>query len=147
MFIPSILASAIVTSKFGDFDCNRSELGDLRQEFSTLIHTILDHSQFLSAECPSQQAMILDKIIQANQQLLADIDQRLTLPITGSPEKLASQIRHDLRSRLTVVLGYTEMLLEEEEEMAQQPSRLASIFATAQQILALTDKILPTLFV
>jgi signal transduction histidine kinase len=135
-----------VTSKFDDCDCYLAELSELKQEFSSLIHTILDHSQSLSAECPSQQAMILDKIIQANQQLLADVEQQLTPAVDGAPE-LASQIRHDLRSRLTVVLGYTEILLEEESATPQQPSRLTSIFATAQQILALTDKILPALFV
>ncbi len=136
-----------MTSEFDNCDRPLAELGELREEFTTLINSMLEHSQFLSLECPSQQAMILDKIIQANQLLLADVELQLTLPIAGSPEQLASQIRHDLRSRLTVILGYTEMLLEEESEMAQQQSRLAVIFAAAQQILTLTDKILPALFV
>ncbi len=133
-----------------DFDHNLAELGKLRSEFSTLISTILDHSQCLLAQCPDQQ-MILDKIIQASQQLLADVNQQLTAHPSNPapPEKLASQIRHDLRSRLTVIFGYTELLLEDEEIdqwHRDQRQGLNSIYAAAQKILTLTDKILPALF-
>lgn len=138
-----------------EFDRNVTELGKLRAEFRTLSSTILDLSQRLPEQCPSQH-MILDKIIQASQQLLADVNQQLTAHPSDPtpPEKLASQIRHDLRSRLTVVLGYTELLLEDE---AINPNRadqwhrdlrhsLNRIYAAAQKILTLTDKILPVLF-
>jgi K+-sensing histidine kinase KdpD len=127
-----------------DFDHNAAQLSQLRQEFRTLIGIVLAQSQQSLEQCPKQQ-MILDKIIQASQQLLADVNQQLTYPSNLTlPEKLASQIRHDLRSRLTVILGYTEMLLEDEQ--VDQPPGLNSMFAAAQNILILTDKIRPALF-
>jgi hypothetical protein len=86
-----------------DFDHNAAQLSQLRQEFRTLIGIILDQSQQSLEQCPEQQ-MILDKIIQASQQFLVDVNQQLTYSTNSTlPEKLASQIRHDLRSRLTVV--------------------------------------------
>jgi class 3 adenylate cyclase len=63
-------------------------------------------------------------------------------PFTGEPDVVRSRLRHDLRNRLTPVLGCCELWLDESDDSALRPllSDLQRILEAGRQSLALIER-------
>uniref|UniRef100_B8HVV8 histidine kinase n=1 Tax=Cyanothece sp. (strain PCC 7425 / ATCC 29141) TaxID=395961 RepID=B8HVV8_CYAP4 len=122
-------------SASGTFSSQRSSL---RHDLRTPINAILGYSEMLLEELSPEEDLeqiLLNKINRAGQQLLEQVNQL----VTPSSSAEVSQIRHSLRSPLTVVIGYTELLLEEMK--AERQTDLERIRSASQQMLGLIEQI------
>lgn len=123
-------------SASGAFHPQRSSL---RHDLRTPINAILGYSEMLLEDLSPEEDLeqiLLNKINRAGQQLLEQVNQL----VTPSSSAQVSQIRHSLRSPLTVVIGYTELLLEEMN--AERQADLERIRSASQQMLGLIEQII-----
>lgn len=100
----------------------RAALGHVRHELRTPINAILGYSEMLLEEDPPEDAAPdLERIRSGGRQLLAGVDailgaNRIESETEKDLESYAGQIEADLRTPVTSVVGYCEMLIESETE-------------------------------
>lgn len=116
----------------------------LQQALYTPIKGIVDCSEKLVTKlCVAEEVaavLFLTKINQASQQLLERMHQYLAQNLNPTVKQVGvDQVRHDLRSPLTVVIGYSELLLEEID--SQWHNELDHIQLLSRQLLAVIDQI------
>jgi CheY-like chemotaxis protein/signal transduction histidine kinase len=126
----------------------RATLAHMRHELRTPINGIIGYSEIL-LEDEEDEAFTgdLERIRGGGQQLLGLIDQVLgTGAAAGKDRELenyAEQIRMDLRTPVTSVMGYAEMLLEtaQEEGRDELIPDLTRIHTSAKRLLELSNDI------
>ena len=140
-----------MTSSAGEARPDRARdalLAHLRHELRTPVNAILGYSEMLlEDEAPGRVRPDLQKIQAGGRTLLALINELLDparLGPAASPEELeaaGARIRHDLRTPVNAILGYSEMLLEEAEGSGEDASvdDLRRIHGAATRLLALVD--------
>jgi class 3 adenylate cyclase len=120
-----------------------------RHDLRTPINTIIGYGEMLLEDARNDGkddlAVDLEKILKAGQVLLMIVNDLLDpakidagqISLT-SIEELGTRIRHEMRSDINTVRGYTEMLLEDAEEdeaQADVSSDLHKIHASAGELL------------
>lgn len=99
-------------------------LADIRHELRTPINHIVGYSEMLQEEATDrgQEGFIpdLQRIHAAGQQLLVLINDNLNPAKMETGEMSVSQLRHELRTRLNAIIGYSEMLEEEATDQGQE---------------------------
>jgi len=133
---------------------NRSHapfLAHLKQELFAPIDAILEFSRMLLQDAVDrgQEPLQADlqRIQEAGRKLAVMVHELLDQSVTKtsfSDPALRSKIRHDLRTPLTHILGYCELLLEDSEEqfLASFVPDLRRIHAAGEQLLAQIDDLL-----
>ena len=122
-------------------------LAHMRHELRTPVNAILGYSEMLLEDQPDGAACAdLRKIEAAGRNLLALINEILDPARLGQEadlEKAGARIRHDLRTPVNAIIGYSEMLLEDAEEDEASPlaADLKRIHAAGRKLLALIDDI------
>jgi len=123
-------------------------LAHLRHELRTPVNAILGYSEMLlEDEAPEQVRPDLQRIQTAGRTLLALINEILDPSrLGGSAEDLeaaSARIRHDLRTPVNAILGYSEMLIEDAQAAGQDNSvdDLKRIHGAGQKLLAVIDDI------
>lgn len=128
----------------------RAWLAHMRHELRAPVNAILDYSHLLLEERASlglgELAAELEKIHEAGQSLVQLVDQLLDpdqveRQLHLDAEALGAKVRHDLRTPLNAVIGYSEMLLEDADEPGpERPvAQLRNIHAAGKKLLALID--------
>jgi adenylate cyclase len=125
-------------------------LAHLRHELRTPVNAILGYSEMLIEDAaPGQDPSDLKKIQDAGRTLLALINDildpaRLAAATSGDDlEAARARIRHDLRTPVNAILGYSEMLIEDAEASPESASLddLKRIHGAGQKLLAVIDDI------
>jgi adenylate cyclase len=122
-------------------------LAHMRHELRTPVNAILGYSEMLIEDQPDGPACAdLRKIESAGRNLLGLINEILDPARLGQEpdlEKAGARIRHDLRTPVNAIIGYSEMLLEDAEEDEGSPlaDDLKRILAAGRKLLALIDDI------
>lgn len=127
----------------------RAALGHVRHELRTPINAILGYSEMLLEEEPPEESVAdLEKIRSGGRQLLARVDAildagRIETEAAKDLESYAGQIEADLRTPITSVVGYCEMLIESEAEAgrANMVSDLERILSAAHALLEMSGDI------
>lgn len=131
----------------------RTLLANIRQELLAPASAIMGYADLLLEEARKQNLaeMLpdLERIARAGSGLLEHIDQVLVLNAdvaTDTGETLAdvqSRLRHDLRNPLNAIKGYSELLLEELEDLGGEPLRvdLQVLLGEAKRLLSQIDLI------
>ena len=123
-------------------------LAHLRHELRTPVNAILGYSEMLlEDEVPGKARPDLQKIQDAGRTLLALINEILDpARLEGATsaadlEAAGARMRHDLRTPVNAILGYSEMLMEDAEEAGQgaQVDDLRRIHGAGEKLLALLD--------
>jgi len=137
-------------------DADRTQwtvLSNLRHELCTLLNAIIGFSEILLEDVEDQGKKVyifdLRKIHAAGKQLLTLVDEILEpAKIDAARENLdldafGAELRHELRTPLDAIIGYSEKLLEHAEKQGQENliSDLQKIDAAGQQILELINNI------
>ncbi len=121
----------------------RAYLTNLRHELRTPINAIIGYSEMLLEEQQPPDPD-LEKVLLGGRQLLTQVNQLLA-PANGKGESLdlqslADQVHHHLRTPLTAVIGYTELLLEEADP--DQAPDLVKIHSAALRMLELIQDVI-----
>jgi class 3 adenylate cyclase len=120
-------------------------LAHMRHELRTPVNAILGYSEMLLEDGAAGPAEgDLRKIEAAGRHLLALINEILDPARLGQAEDLeaaGARIRHDLRTPVNAIIGYSEMLLEDAEGDAALSADLQKIHAAGHKLLALIDDI------
>jgi adenylate cyclase len=131
----------------------RASLAHLRHELRTPVNAILGYSEMLgedAREAGEQELLAdLEKIRAAGRQLLSLIDRILhpdRIAATAAEQDLeafGAELRHELRTPITAVIGYTEMLIESAREQHREDllPDLQRILDAARQLLGHLDDI------
>lgn len=131
----------------------RAFLANLRHELRTPLNAVIGYSEMLlediADEGPEELAADLEKINAAGVQLLGLVNDaldpaRIAAVETGADlESLGVRLRHELRTPITAVVGYSEMLLEETEDLGAEDAvpDLQKIHASAERFLSLIDDV------
>lgn len=127
----------------------RAALGHVRHELRTPINAILGYSEMLlEDEPPEEVAQDLGRIRDGGRQLLGLVDSildagRIAADSGRDVESYAAQIEADLRTPITSVVGYCEMLIEAEEEAGRtsMTADLERIREAARSLLATSGDI------
>lgn len=127
----------------------RAALGHVRHELRTPINAILGYSEMLlEDEPPGEAAEDLARIREGGRQLLGLVDSILDAGRIASDsgrdvESYAAQIEADLRTPITSVVGYCEMLIEGEREAGRtaMTADLERIRLAARSLLATSGDI------
>ena len=126
----------------------RTFLANLRHELRTPINAILGYSEMLIEDAQDQQDQRLyaelEKIHAAGAQLLACVNETLDAnkinagKFDAETETFVTNFRYTLRTPLSSVIGYTEMLLDDADVQKRDDLRadLEKIHAAAQRFLA-----------
>jgi class 3 adenylate cyclase len=122
-------------------------LAHLRHELRTPVNAILGYSEMLlEDEPPGPPRPDLQKIQVAGRVLLALINDildpaRLGATSAADLEAAGARIRHDLRTPVNAILGYSEMLVEDAEASGKADSvdDLKRIHGAGLKLLALLD--------
>lgn len=120
-----------------------NELKNLTNHIITATETIL----VIAEQEGNYKSFIpdLNKTLSASKQLLNLITHLFSQDSTAvgqvETEAFTSTIRHDLRTPINAIIGYSEMLLEDIEESDEYPTRshLEKILATARRLLTLIN--------
>jgi adenylate cyclase len=125
----------------------------VRQEFGTPIATITGLTEIMIEDARrSQDASLvldLDRILSAGrllQEQLSSLVNLATLGSFGVGEDFAafkSKLRHDLRTPLNAVKGYSELIIEETRDTGREEllADIAKVLAAAEQLLSQIDKL------
>src|SRR5438876_4583706 len=103
-------------------------LAHLRHELRTPVNAILGYSEMLlEDEAPAHVRPDLEKIQTAGRALLTLINEildpaRLGVGTADEVEAASARIRHDLRTPVNAILGYSEMLIEDATSSGQDGS-------------------------
>jgi CheY-like chemotaxis protein len=137
---------AAEASQFG-----RALLANIRHELRTPINAVIGYSEMLLEDAAAQdQAAIvpdLERIRAAGHQLLGLVNESLDAdtiePGELDIEHFGATLRHQLRTPINAVIGYTEMLLEDAAESGRSDlsADLEKIHTAAERFLALIDDI------
>lgn len=127
----------------------RAALGHVRHELRTPINAILGYSEMLlEDEAPGEAAEDLARIRDSGRQLLGLVDSildagRIATDSGRDVESYAAQIEADLRTPITSVVGYCEMLIESEREAGRtaMTADLERILQAARSLLATSGDI------
>lgn len=124
-------------------------LAHLRHELRTPVNAILGYSEMLlEDEAPAQVRPDLERIQTAGRALLTLINEildpaRLGLGTADEVEAASARIRHDLRTPVNAILGYSEMLIEDASTSGQEGAidDLKRIHGAGQKLLSVIDDI------
>ncbi|MBI4786821.1 MAG: response regulator [Chloroflexi bacterium] len=129
----------------------RAWLANLRHELRTPINAIIGYSEMLLEDAADRGderlSADLQKIQTAGSQLLARVNEILdparieTEGLGADRETFGANLRHELRTPLSAVIGYTEMLLEEQGGQEEMRGDLEKIHAAAERFLAFINDI------
>jgi phosphoserine phosphatase RsbU/P len=128
----------------------RAWLAHMRHELRAPANAILDYSDLLLEDSASfglgELAAELEKIQAAGQSLVQLVDQLLDPELVKrqlhlDAEAFGAKVRHDLRTPLNAVIGYSEMVLEDTDESGpeQLVTQVRNIHAAGKKLLALID--------
>jgi len=127
-------------------------LTGLRQDLLGPIVAILDYAEMLLEDCQGEEAAgargDLEKILNAGRQLRRMVDTFFEKSSIESGQldldKLGTNIRHDLRTPLNHIIGYSEMLIEDAEDDGdtQRAGDLCKIRDSGNTLLGHFDEIL-----
>jgi class 3 adenylate cyclase/FixJ family two-component response regulator len=122
-------------------------LAHMRHELRTPVNAILGYSEMLIEDQAAGSTLDdLRKIESAGRNLLALINEILDPARLGRDpdlEAASARIRHDLRTPVNAIIGYSEMLIEDAEEAgsAALVADLRRIHGAGHKLLALIDDI------
>ncbi|HUG54742.1 MAG TPA: adenylate/guanylate cyclase domain-containing protein [Vicinamibacteria bacterium] len=122
-------------------------LAHLRHELRTPVNAILGYTEMLlEDEAPGQASPDLRKIQSAGRtvlQLINEILDPARLAAGGDLDAAGARIRHDLRTPVNAILGYSEMLIEDAGEGGNgfDVDDLKRIHGAGQKLLAVIDDI------
>ena len=126
-------------------------LANIRQELCTPINAIIGYAEMLLDDAAAQDhaAVVpdLQRIRAAGDHLLGLVNEIIEAgtSVPGEPglEPFGAALRHQLRTPINAVIGYTELLMEDAAESDRQPlsADLEKIHAAAERCLALIDDI------
>lgn len=132
---------------------HRAFLANLRHELRTPLNAVIGYSEMLledvAEEGPEELSPDLEKINAAGVDLLSLVNEALdparvaAVETDADLESLGVGLRHDLRTPITAVVGYSEMLLEEAEELdaGDAVPDLQKIHSSAERFLSLIDDV------
>jgi phosphoserine phosphatase RsbU/P len=147
---PVPLAGETARSEMDAGRVRRAWLAHMRHELRAPANAILDYSQLLLEDSASfglgDFAAELEKIQGAGQCLVQLVDQLLDPEqVKGQlhldAEAFGAKVRHDLRTPLNAVIGYSEMVLEDagESGLEHLVPQVQNIHAAGKKLLALID--------
>ncbi len=127
----------------------RAALGHVRHELRTPINAILGYSEMLlEDEVDPKVREDLARVNESGKRLLGVVDgilnpSRLEGVIDRDLESFAAEIEADLRTPINAVVGYSEMLLESQQEIGRDVlvPDLERILAAARALLATSSDI------
>lgn len=126
----------------------RATLAHMRHELRTPINAILGYSEMLLEEDAPEAALPdLRRIREAGRQLLGLVDTVLAPDRAGDAERdldgFGARVRADLRTPINAVIGYAEMLIENEREAGREAliADLERIHVAARRLLDLSGDI------
>jgi len=131
----------------------RALLANLRHELRTPLNAVIGYSEMLLEDVadagPEELSPDLERINAAGMDLLALVNDalnpaRVAAVETGEDlESLGASLRHALLTPITTVVGYSEMLLEEAEDLGAGDAvpDLQKIHASAERFLSLIDDV------
>ena len=126
----------------------------VRQEFGAPIATIMGLTEILIEDARSgrDEALVsdLDRIHSAGRLLQEQLDRLVSLATSGGlgagedSVALRNTLRHDLRTPLNAVKGYSELILEEARENGREEllTDIAKVAAAAEQLLGQIDQLI-----
>ena len=126
----------------------------VRQEFGAPIATIMGLTEILIEDAHSRKneslALDLDRILSAGRLLQDQLDRLVNLATQGylgvgeDSKALRTSLRHDLRTPLNAVKGYSELILEDARDNGQEEllTDISKIVAAAEQLLGQIDRLI-----
>ena len=126
----------------------------VRQEFGAPIATIMGLTEILIEDARSgrDEPLVsdLDRIHSAGRLLQEQLDRLVSLATSGGlgagedSVALRNTLRHDLRTPLNAVKGYSELILEEARENGREEllTDIAKVAAAAEQLLGQIDQLI-----
>jgi class 3 adenylate cyclase len=122
----------------------------MRHELRTPVNAIIGYSEMLLEDAEDGAGSLapdVGKILDAGRSLLRLINDILApSKLEGSEidlDEFGAQMRHHLRTPTTTVIGYSEMLLEDPDDLAEGvASDIERIKAAGQKLLSMIDDIL-----
>jgi len=125
-------------------------LAHMRHELRTPVNAIIGYSEMLLEDAEDGAGSLapdVEKILDAGRSLLRLINEILApSKLEGSEidlDAFGAQMRHHLRTPTTTVIGYSEMLLEEPDDLAEGvASDIERIHDAGQKLLSMIDDIL-----
>lgn len=126
----------------------------VRQEFGAPIATIMGLTEILIEDAHSSRDELLvsdlDRIHSAGRLLQEQLDRLVSLATSGGLGAgedfvaLRNTLRHDLRTPLNAVKGYSELILEEARENGREEilTDIAKVAAAAEQLLGQIDQLI-----
>ena len=132
----------------------RARAAFMRQEFAAPIATILELSEILieDARRGEDKSLVsdLERVHSAGLLLREQLGQLVSLATQGSlgagnnSAALRTTLRHDLRTPLNAVKGYSELIVEDARETGREDllGDIAKIIAAADQLLAQVDNLI-----
>jgi adenylate cyclase len=125
----------------------------VRQEFGAPIATIMGLTEILIEDARSSQdeplASDLDRIHSAGRLLQEQLDRLVSLATKGGlgiadSAAFRTSLRHDLRTPLNAVKGYSELILEEARDNGREDllTDIAKVGAAAEQLLGQIDRLI-----
>jgi adenylate cyclase len=126
----------------------------VRQEFGAPIATIMGLTEILIEDAHGRKdeslALDLDRIHSAGRLLQEQLDRLVTLATQGylgvgdDSTALRTTLRHDLRTPLNAVKGYSELILEDARDKGQEDllTDISKIVAAAEQLLGQIDRLI-----
>ncbi len=126
----------------------------VRQEFGAPIATIMGLTEILIEDAHSRKnellALDLDRILSAGRLLQDQLDRLVNLATQGylgvgeDFKALRTSLRHDLRTPLNAVKGYSELILEDARDNGQEEllTDISKIVAAAEQLLGQIDRLI-----
>ncbi|MBA2712584.1 MAG: response regulator [Rubrobacteraceae bacterium] len=132
---------------------HRAFLANLRHELRTPLNAVIGYSEMLledvAEEGPEELSPDLEKINAAGVELLSLVNDALdparvaAVQTEADLESLGVGLRHELRTPITAVVGYSEMLLEEADELdaGEAVPDLQKIHSSAERFLSLIDDV------
>jgi class 3 adenylate cyclase len=126
-------------------------LAHMRHELSSPINAIIGYSEMLIEGAPDEDAQEfradLEKILTAGRQLRTRVVDLLNPARTETPDldldSFGAHVRHELRTPINAVIGYSEMLIEDADAPghAEFVADLQKIQTAARQLLELIEDI------
>lgn len=126
-------------------------LAHIRHELSSPINAIIGYGEMLIESATDDEAgefrADLEKILTAGRQLRTRVSDLLNPARTETPDldldSFGAHVRHELRTPINAVIGYSEMLIEDadETEHAELVADLQKIQTAARQLLELIEDI------